>query len=299
MSGSASKLKVIFLIGALAFCGIRRCYFRFWDPNLTVTFFDVGQGDAALIQFPYGKTMLLDGGGGWKKNTMGRRVLFPELSRLGILTIDFLLLSHPDNDHGRGFVELADLLRAKELFLHSGWNQNPKRPLLTEIETEFIKRGTKINWLQNPKIESVSGTELRLIPLNGDYHSRNDQALVAEIKFNQCRILFTADVEKGSEKEWLKMKLQPVHFLKVPHHGSRTSSSWDFLRAVHPEWAVVSVGRNNTYGHPRKEILSRYHALGTSVLRTDFHGAVRFTMTPEGQVKCENYLGDCGSSRCN
>jgi competence protein ComEC len=299
MTQPSFRFKKLVLFGALAFCVSKRLYNRFWDPNLTLTFFDVGQGDAALIQFPFGRTMLIDGGGGWTKSNLGTRVLFPELTRLGILTLDTLLMSHPDNDHARGFLGIIDSLRAKELWLHQAWNVFPKRPLLEEIETKFSATPGKIIWLNRILSKNVSGVKLQVIPLKGDLRTKNDQALVVVLNFARCTILFTGDIERESEKEFIEQGITKVHLLKIPHHGSYTSSTWRLLKNISPDWAVVSVGRSNTYGHPRKEILSRYRALGIPVFRTDFHGAVRFTITPEGEVNCENYLGDCGVSRCD
>lgn len=292
------RFKKLVLFAALAFCGVRRGYFRFWDPNLTVTFFDVGQGDAALVQFPLGRTMLVDGGGGWTKSDLGTRILFPELTRLGILTLDTLLMSHPDNDHARGFLGIIDNLRVKELWLHQAWNVSPKRPLLEEIQTKYSQKKGKILWLDRTLSQTISGVNLKVIPLKGDLKSKNDQALILELSFAHCRILFTGDIERESERELSAGSVGKVHLLKIPHHGSYTSSTWKLLKNISPDWAVVSVGRHNTYGHPRKEILSRYRALGIPVFRTDFHGAIRFTVTPKGEVKCESYLGDCGVSRC-
>ncbi len=298
MANRLFKKKAFLVLGLIGILVTRRLYFRFANPNLTVTFFDVGQGDSALIQFPYGKTLLIDGGGGWKTNNMGLKILFPELTRLGVLTLDYLLLSHPDNDHARGLLGIAEWFTVKKLWLHHEWSRFPRRPLLEEIVNRFQFKNTKLDWLNQPLTQEISGVELQVIPLRGNPRQRNDQALVAYLRFGKCHILFTGDIEKEAEHELIHLSLGKAHVLKVAHHGSVTSSSWDFLRETKPQWAVVSVGAGNTYGHPRKEILSRYRALGVNLLRTDYHGAVRLTVTPQGKVFCESVMGECGVEYC-
>jgi competence protein ComEC len=289
----------IFLVGLLTwFLGIR-FYDRFWNPNLIITFFDVGQGDSALVQFPFGETLLVDGGGGWKNWDVGTQVLFPELSRLGILTLDHLLLSHPDNDHGRGFLGIINLLKVKELWLHGALSNLPKKELLKEIEEKLAKKNILEHFIRLTKKLIISGVEVSLIPLHPQMHVRNNQALVMKLKFGKCQILFSGDIEEEGEKEITKKYPEKINLLKVPHHGSLTSSHKEFLTALSPDWAVVSVGANNNYGHPKPQVLKRYREMGIPVFRTDFHGAVRFIFTPEGQVKCETIQGDCGQDQCS
>lgn len=279
------------------FLGIR-VYDRFWNPNLIITFFDVGQGDSALVQFPFGETLLVDGGGGWKNWEVGTQVLFPELSRLGILTLDHLVLSHPDNDHGLGLLGIIKLLKVNKLWLHSALSKPPKKKLLKEIEEKLEEKNISEHFLKVPTHFSISGVQVSLIPLAPTRHIRNNQALIMKLKFGKCQILFTGDIEEEGEHELAKEYPEKINLLKVPHHGSLTSSHVEFLKAIDPDWAVVSVGANNNYGHPKPQVLHRYRNLGIQVFRTDFHGAVRFTLTPEGRVKCETTLGNCGHSLC-
>jgi len=287
------------LIGTLAaFLILRRCYFRYWDPNLIITFFDVGQGDSALIQFPYGKTMLIDGGGGWETFSLGERVLIPELSRLGILRLDHVVLSHPDNDHAFGLLAILKKLEVGELWLSRDLINYKKPKLLTKIEEVSQIRNVTINRLMSPYQLRINGVRARLIPLSTAKRSRNNQALIVDIEFGKCKALFTGDIERESEWDLGHNFPAKVHLLKVPHHGSLTSSTPLFLKSFSPKWAVVSVGLKNQYGHPRSEVLSRYRSFGTQLFRTDFHGAVRFKITPQGNVRCETYLGDCGVSQC-
>ena len=291
------KRNVILLL-LLVFFTSHRIYHRFWNPHLIVTFFDVGQGDSALIQFPYGKTLLVDGGGGWKSWDAGSKLLFPELTRLGILRLDHLVLSHPDNDHARGFLGILKLLKVEELILHGALNKvSIKQPLMS-IKEEAKAKNIKQTFVSQEEVRNISGAKVLLIPLGNHSKNTNDQALVLKIEFGKCHILFTGDIEKESELELTKKITGKIHLLKVPHHGSLTSSQWSFLNHISPSWAVVSVGINNQYGHPKTEILNRYSSQGIQLFRTDFHGSVRFDFNSEGEVKCESVMGECGRARC-
>jgi competence protein ComEC len=298
MGISSVSKKGVFLTGLFIWFLGSRIYDRFLNPNLIVTFFDVGQGDSALVQFPFGETLLVDGGGGWKIWDMGTQVLFPELSRLGILTLDHLVLSHPDNDHGRGFLGVIKLLKVKALWLHKALSKQPKKELFQEIEEKLAKKNIPERFLQSPGKLLISGVEVSMIPLNPTKQNRNNQALLLKLEFGKCKVLFSGDIEEEGEKEFVNKYPGKINLLKVPHHGSLTSSSREFLSSLAPDWAVVSVGANNNYGHPKPEVLRRYRELGIPLFRTDFHGSVRFTMTPEGEVKCQSVLGDCGQEPC-
>lgn len=299
MRGQFISKRGVFIGGLLALVILRRCYYRYWDPNLIITFFDVGQGDSALIQFPFGKTMLVDGGGGWGKFSLGERVLIPELSRLSILRLDHVILSHPDSDHAFGLLAVLKNLKVKELWLSGRFFKATPPKLLTEIEGLIKTRKIKPNILTRPNQLEINQASVELIPLSINKGSRNNEALILGIQFGKCRALFTGDIESEGEAKLAKLLPRKFHLLKVPHHGSLTSSSLAFLHHFDPKWAIVSVGLTNRYRHPRSEVLSRYRALGIDLFRTDFHGAVRFTVTPKSEVKCETYLGDCGVTHCN
>ena len=112
-------------------------------------------------------------------------------------------------------------------------------------------------------------------------------------------MLFTGDMEKAGEAELLKRWPEVrADLLKVPHHGSLTSSASFLLDHLAPRWAVVSVGRGNSYGHPKARVLERYRKRNISLLRTDFHGFVTFRISPAGEVLCRSALGPCGEARC-
>ena len=141
-----------------------------------------------------------------------------------------------------------------------------------------------------------SGTQATVLPLNGK--TTNDRSLVLVLEFGGCRALFTGDIERAGEEELMGRLGSPVHLLKVPHHGSKTSSTLRFLRHYRPRWAVISVGLGNQYGHPNPAVLARYREQGIPLWRTDFHGFVQFAMSSDGRVRCTSFYGSCGVGRC-
>lgn len=271
---------------------------RFLDPRLRITFFDVGQGDAALIRFPGGSAWLVDAGGGFADWDEGKRELVPELARLGILSLDTAVLSHPDQDHGYGFLGVLGVLRASELRVNESFlrDRKPKRLLRTLVALAAV-RGASVRAVTSPSDERVGGVRVTSLPLGGG-STTNDRALVLRLEFAGCAVLLPGDIEAAAEHEWVLRDGAPVTLLKVAHHGSRTSSTPEFLAAARPRWAVVSVGLGNRYGHPSSGVLSRLTRARAQVLRTDFHGYVSFTIAPEGTVTCETAQGSCGTARC-
>lgn len=295
---AASRYKTLFLLLLVVGLISRRLYQRFWDSNLHVTFFDVGQGDAALIQFKGGKTMLIDAGGGNPNRNMGNRELFLELARQGILTLDIALLTHPDQDHGMGFLGIFEGLQVKEMWYNAAFDLTIDRhPVLRNLMQVASRQRTLLkNWVA-PVSLNVNGADLSLFPLQDPGVKTNNKSLVMLLEFSGCRLLFTGDIETASEQRLIGL-LPEITLLKVAHHGSWTSSSENFLTAISPRFAVISAGLNNRYGHPHRWVLRRFGRHRTQIFRTDFHGFVKFTISPGGRIWCRTFLGDCGVAMC-
>jgi competence protein ComEC len=242
-----------------------------------VTFLDVGQGDAALIEMPDGKTMLIDGGGSYGHFDLGRLAVAPYLWNTGHRRIDYLVASHPQLDHMGGLSYLADKFPVGEVWTNG-----------VEKDADFYARFQKIieeKAIPEKRITSghpplnLGGARIvALHPGPSDlFPSDNDQSLVIRIDYGREAILWTGDIEGPAEKALLQRgsRLQAT-VLKVPHHGSRTSIDPDFLARVAPAVAVISVGGNNPYRHPSRETLAAYEALGVQIQRTDRDGAVLY-----------------------
>ena len=276
-----------------------RFHTRYHDGRLQLTFFDVGQGDSALLHFPDGETILVDAGGGMRNADLGTRELFPELARMGILHLDVAFLTHPDWDHAYGFHGILQELSVGELWLNSAFTKmDPPNPLLVSLLDKARLRGTRVRGFSNASDFETQGVRVRVIPLRGDGKT-NDQSLVLFVEYGGCTAFFSGDIEASSERELTGFKLPHALLLKVAHHGSKTSSTETFLRWAFPRWAVISVGARNHYGHPSPVVLQRLQAHGIGVFRTDFHGYVRFSFSPEGKVECDTALGSCGVAYCN
>ncbi len=228
---------------------------------LEVNFWSIGQGDAALLRWPDGRTMLIDGG------PPGRALLL-ELRRMGIRRLDTVLLSHPHPDHMGGLEVILEELPVGELRV-------PRPPREGEEAYAALFSGTTP--VRVGLEEEEEGLQL-LHPPPGFVGPRdpvNDESLVAKITFGARSFLFLGDVEAAGEAALLATSpaLLQADVLKVPHHGSRTSSSQALLTAIHPQIAVISCGWQNRFRHPNPDVLARYRDV--QVYRTDRDGSVR------------------------
>jgi competence protein ComEC len=209
-----------------------------------VTFLDVGQGDAALVELSSGQRLLVDGG------PPSERVL-RWLRRRGIGRLDAVVATHADADHLGGLM-----------------------PVLRSLDVEAL-------WIQDPDgmdeaIDLAVGRSIDLVRFAEEKEgSRNDRSLVVVA----AQTLFTGDIGMAREARLLT-RLGPVPVLKVPHHGSRSSSSAALLDAIQPRIAVVGVGRHNRYGHPHPDVVDRYRQRDIELFRTDVHGTIEVTLHP-------------------
>ena len=263
--------------------------------GLTVHFIDVGQGDCALIQTPGGQNVLVDTGG-WRDefalgSGAGDQVVAPYLRRLGINRLDALILTHPHEDHCGGAAYLAGAFPVKlavvsplGLTLGKGTGQEPSagvpnayRALLKDWSERGIKiaaasAGDTLRLNGGLQIEFLGPPAGQGAPEMAD--NPNNASLVARVRFGGHSFLFTGDIELWAQEELLKSGADlRSDVLKVPHHGS-PSLSPQFVEAVRPALAVISVGAHNNFGHPAPNTLEILSRCGAKVLRTDLHGAV-------------------------
>lgn len=243
-------------------------------PNgLLVTFLDVGQGDAAFLQSPSGKTMLIDGGPESAFSTIDQF-----LSTSGVVGLDVVLASHLHADHIGGLIQLLDTYPIGNFYYP---------PFDAESETYFQlldalkeSQATISSPLAgvNTLIPWDDKVEIRVLaPYQTVYSDYNDTSYILRVSYGNTAVLFTGDATSLGEK--LALKAQPNHYfhavvLKVGHHGSSDSTSEKFLKAVSPSIAVISVGKNNDYGLPDKDLLDRLKDAGVTVYRTDEDGSI-------------------------
>jgi len=270
------------------------------DGRLHATFIDVGQGDATWIRFPDGESLLVDTGGlsGNASFDIGDRVVAPVLRREGAGRLGTLVLTHGDADHIGGARAVLTEFRPREV-----WEgiPVPRLPQMQELKSAATRIRAPWRTVQPGDRLLIGEVELLVRhPARPDWERqdvRNEDSVVVELLWHDVSIWLTGDIGRDTE-QLLAPAVQPsrLRVVKVPHHGSLTSSSGPFLRALAPRLAVVSAGRSNRFGHPAPAVLARYQQLGASIFRTDQDGAV--TVTTDGRlVDVETVSGRRGRYR--
>lgn len=277
--------------------------FPFEGRKVEATFLDVGQGDAIFLKLPGGRTMLVDGGGSLDDRfDIGERVVAPYLWHRWVRRIDVVAISHPQPDHLRGLRAVLVHFPVGEVW-ESGYpsTSGTYRWLQTFVQERGIplrriNRGERIP-LGAGVMVTVLHPPRSFLAQEADRRSArvNNNSLVLRLDYRHVRLLLTGDIEKAGEASLLDAGVSlRADLLKVPHHGSRGSSSALFLRQVGPRWAVIQVGDRNPFGHPHSETLARYAAQGIQVFRTDRDGAVTFVFR-NGGVTHTTYRQELGA----
>lgn len=256
-----------------------------------VSFPDVGQGDCALIQPAGGGNILIDGGGSHDgRFDVGRRVLAPFLWDRGVRTLDLVILSHPHPDHMNGLTFVLNKFNVVEVWTHGQDRELPGYDEFQKVITERRIRHTFASPDTLP-LYRIGNAELSVFHPARTFRSRekksyaaeNDRSLVVQISSLSRTFLFTGDI--GADAEQFLMRGNndlKCDLLKVPHHGSKSSSSEAFVSAAAPVSAIAMAGAGNRYHHPADEVIERYERIGTRFYRTDRDGAVIFKMDAAG-----------------
>lgn len=247
---------------------------------LRVTFLDVGQGDAAFVELPDGRRLLIDGGGGGgPRLDVGERVVAPFLWNRAVLALDVVAMSHSDPDHAGGLTAILRHFTVKE-FWESGVRDLGSAELLESVDRRGVvrrelQRGERI-WL-GPALVTVLHPPEQLLQGSprGPASDENNNSLVLRLDWGLTSLLFTGDLEQEGEASLLDSSQPLQHLvLKVGHHGSRYSTTERFLQASQPTVGVISAGARNPFRHPAAPVLQRLEAAGVRIFRTDRDGAV-------------------------
>jgi competence protein ComEC len=240
------------------------------DGRLHLTALDVGQGDCLVVRSPHGRVLVVDAGGSTSRTfDVGEAVVAPYLWWLGVRRLEGVLVTHAHPDHAGGVPFLLHAFDVGEAWegiaprRDAGYVALDDALRAAPVTRRAVVRGAGLTW-DGVRLDVLSPT-----PRRPAWKTRNDDSVVLALGFGSRRFLLTGDLEAAGEAQ---LPLGAVDVVKVPHHGSRTSSTAAFIAATSPRIAIVSAG--NRYGHPHSDVLARYREAGALLLRTDRDGAV-------------------------
>ena len=281
------RLRIMIIIIILLFS-----FFQCIPKNLEINFVDVGQGDSTFIVTPRNKTILIDGGGSTTDEfDVGKSTLLPYILDKGYTKIDYIFISHFDQDHVGGILTILQEIKVKKVIISKqGENTENYQKFLEVIKEKgipvtIVKKGDRVKIEKEIYFDILWPTS-ELIQEN----KINNNSLIMKMYYYNFSVLFTGDIEGKAEKKILetykneKDKLVS-HVLKVAHHGSKTSTIKEFLDAVNPKIALIGVGKNNMFHHPSEEVIDELKEYGISIYRTDERGEITIHVNRQGNFK--------------
>jgi len=281
-------MKRILFVGVLIFFALSACSPSATETNSAPAFtpvppagskllmhvIDVGQGDSILFQTPDGKTILIDGG-------EARSGVIPYLKQLGITNIDVMVATHPHADHIGGLVEVLGAIPVSKVITNG-------EPHTTSTYEQFLDAiaAAKAEYVEVRRGDVISVGSINfqaLSPVADTNEDMNENSVVLQVTFGKTTILLMGDAGAETERDLIASGLPlKADILKVGHHGSKYSSTPEFLSIVDPDVAIYSAGKNNTYGHPAPETLAALSAAGATIYGTDQNGTVVVTIDENG-----------------
>lgn len=244
----------------------------YFDSDLRVLVFDVGQGDSILVSFPNnGGNVLIDTSGDTmnyeSSNNVGNKII-PYLKTVGITKIDYLVVSHGDFDHMGEAINLVNNFKVDNVVFNCGEYNNLEKNLIMVLNKKNIKYYTCIRELR------ISKYKMQFLNTR-EYDNENDNSSVVYFNYDGYKFLFMGDAGTSKEEDILKKyDIGSIDFLKVGHHGSKTSSDKKFIDEIKPKYSIISVGKYNRYGHPNREVLN--NLTSSKIYRTDEDGSIMF-----------------------
>lgn len=274
IKGQNVKLRLACIVGFL----LLNCLIYYIpNPGFYITFINVGQGDGILIHGDNGTKVMVDGGSTSEKQ-VAKNCIVPYLKAEGIGTIDYSIITHTDKDHISGILEIlennnSNRIRIKNLVMpdinmkDDTYNELIEKAKLKKINVLYIKKGDTL---------SLGKTKIKCIypETTTTASDKNDYCTVLSVKNKTSKILLTGDISKEIEEKIKDDIEENYTVLKVAHHGSNYSSSEKFLKKVNPKYSIISVGKNNSYGHPGNETMERLRKQGGVIYRTDEKGGI-------------------------
>lgn len=249
--------------------------FPYLNSNFEVVMFEVGEADCHLIKYPYNKnTILIDTG---KNEYKIKNEVIPYLKSIGIKKIDYLIITHGDLDHIGGSITLINNFQVKNVILNKG--------TFTDLEKELIKNLNKKKIPYQININKINLSNHTIYLLNNTkYNNENDNSIITYFTYQKYKFLYMGDASITTEDNLLEnYNLNNISILKVGHHGSNTSSSKDFISQINSSISLISVGENNIYHHPNKEVINNLSK--SRIYRTDINNMVKLTINSKGILK--------------
>ena len=278
-------------------CILLLVVYTYIPKKLNIYFVDVGQGDSTFIVTPRNKTILIDGGGSSSTEyDVGESTLLPYILDRGYTKIDYIFISHFDQDHVGGILTILQELKVGRVIISKqGEDSENYQKFLkivkeNKIEVAIVKKGNRIK-IENDLYFDILWPEDELIKEN----ILNNNSTVMKMCYKDFSILFTGDIEEIAEKKILetykgKEKQLATDILKVAHHGSKTSTIEEFLNVIKPNMALIGVGKDNNFGHPSEVIINRLIDFGTKIYRTDTDGEISIVVDKKGRIKLKKFI---------
>ena len=285
------KVISIFLIFSIFFSVI-----KIIPKDLRIYFIDVGQGDSCLIVIPNNKKILIDGGGS-ESYDVGKNTLIPYLLARRIKKIDYIIVSHFDTDHVGGLLTVMNELKVGQVVISKQGENSENFQRFKDIVKEKKIKVVVVNKGDRLKIEKNIYFDI-LWPNSSKFISENvlnNNSIVCKLQYKNFSMIFTGDIEKEAEKPILHEYKKNLHILnstilKVAHHGSKTSTTEEFLKAVSPKFALIGVGKDNKFGHPNDEVIKRLENDGCKIYRTDKMGEISISVNYKGKIKVKKFI---------
>lgn len=256
------------------------------------TFVNVGQGDGSVIHTPFRETVIIDGGGGnaWTNYNYGKKVFLPYLAAMGINRIEVAIVSHYHQDHIEGVIDTIKSIKTDYVYapLPNDSDSDEMREWASKLRDAadesgallcYVTKDTRLTFKDGLTVDIYAPKEYVKV------HDENDTSLPVRVSYGEFSVLYTGDMTSFAERNIASRFNIDSDVLKVSHHGSRNSSCEEFIKAVSPDFAVISCGENNVYSHPHNETLQRLE--GCNVLRTDILGDIKISSRKNGNCKVE------------
>jgi len=254
-------------------------YYSFYP---SIEFIDVGQGDSILIKLGGNKNVLVDTGGILKYEdsfkrindfSIGDDVLSPYLKSIGISRLECLIITHGDMDHIGGSEAIMNNFNVNNLFLNGNLNELEKKLIIYNPkylkDNDVLKINNYIFYILNPSYDT----------------NENDSSIILYFTINNINILLMGDASRIIEEKIIQKYNLDIDILKIGHHGSKTSTSINFIKKTTPYYGIISVGENNRFNHPHKEVLEILNNNNVNVFRTDYYGSIKFIFKDKLLIK--------------